>query len=119
MLEFRNPEDATMALALDGINMEADGANGSANGSSGGLKINRPQDYIAPTPPEEAEGQEGVSSVVNDSPNKIVVTQIPVFLTDDQVSELLTAFGPLKSFVLVKDMDSEQSRVSETNFDLG
>jgi splicing factor U2AF 65 kDa subunit len=112
MVEFRHPEDATMALALDGIRMEADSSNGASNGSSKGIKIKRPQDYIAPTVPEEEGPVEGgVTSEVNDSPNKICISHIPIYLSEEQVVELLSTLGQLKAFVLVKDTGTEQSRV--------
>jgi splicing factor U2AF 65 kDa subunit len=117
MVEFRLPEDATVALALDGIEMEADGmdtSNGASNGSSKGLQIQRPQDYIAPTAVEDEEPVEAgrLSSDVKDSPNKICVSHIPIYLAEEQVVELLSTLGQLKSFVLVKDSGTEQSRVS-------
>lgn len=114
LLEFKSPEDATIALALDGISMdEADVSNGASNGGRSGLSIKRPKDYIVPTPVEEEIQEEGgISSIVKDSPNKISVASIPIYLSDDQVLELLKSFGELKSFILVKETDTEQSRVS-------
>lgn len=38
-----------------------------------------------------------------DTINKIFIGAIPVFLNEDQVMELLKAFGDLKSFNLIKD----------------
>lgn len=106
LLEFKSPEDATVALALDGISME-----GSSEDS--GLVISRPKDYIVPATADEEERQEGeISSTVKDSPNKISITKIPVYLNDEQVIELLQSFGILKAFTLVKETDTEQSRVS-------
>jgi splicing factor U2AF subunit len=120
MLEFRNPEDATVALALDGIDMESSStdANGMSNGKPKGLKIKRPQDYIAPTSSDEdTEMDDGyVSTHVKDSPNKISVSQIPLHWSDEQITELLVTFGKLKAFVVVKDTGSEQSRVCEKLF---
>lgn len=115
LLEFKSPIDTTVALALNGISMEDDDSmgttNGATNGSSHGLKIQRPKDYIVPS--DDSEYEEGiVASHVPDTANKICVTNIPQYLTDDQVTELLTSFGALKSFVLVKDRDTEESRVS-------
>jgi splicing factor U2AF subunit len=112
MVEFRTSEDATVALALDGIEMEATDANGMSNGKQRGLQIKRPQDYIAPTPADEDTPMtdDVVSSVVPDSPNKISVTQIPTHWSDEQVTELLVTFGKLKAFVVVKDTGTEQSR---------
>jgi len=113
LMEFKSPVETTVALAFDGITMEeheANGAtNGAANGSSVGLQIRRPKDYIVPS--DDSEYEEGViSSHVPDTANKICVTNIPQYLTDEQITELLTSFGALKSFVLVKDRDTEESR---------
>lgn len=105
VLEFREPSDATVALALDGISMEADGAEGS------GLSIKRPSDYVMPAGTEETNTDpDVVSNVVPDTANKLCVTNIPPFLTEDQVLELLAAFGKPKAFVLVKDRSTEESR---------
>jgi len=117
LLEFKNPNDATVALALDGTAMEdndnMETTNGTMNGDAAGLSIRRPKDYIAPTGGVDADFQEGVvSSVVKDSPDKICVSNIPHHLTEEQVTELLVAFGELKAFILVKDNSSQESRVS-------
>ena len=116
LLEFKNPSEATVALALDGIVMEdgdmMDTTNGASNGGIQGLSIRRPRDYIVPSVAEDTEYEEGVvSSVVLDTPNKISVTNLLLNLTDEQVTELLVAFGQLKAFVLVKDATTEESRV--------
>lgn len=117
MLEFRNSTDATVALAFDGVTMEADDSN-DANGNGAtprGLHIRRPKDYIVPAVVEDPNydpDSDVPSSVVVDSPNKISATNIPTYLTDDQVMELLVSFGKLKSFVLVKDNGTQESRVS-------
>ncbi|KAI9882576.1 MAG: hypothetical protein M1823_005675 [Watsoniomyces obsoletus] len=115
LVEFKTPLDATLALAYDGISMEEDepmdGRNGVANGDAHGLSIRRPKDYIAPTTMDDSTYQEGVvSSVVPESQNKVCVTNIPTYLTDDQVMELLQSFGELKAFVLVRDRGTEESR---------
>ena len=118
LLEFKSASEATVALALDGIYMDdsdvMDTSNGTANGGSAGLAIRRPKDYIVPSMAEdEVEYQEGViSPVVPDSPNKISITNLLPDFGNEQVMELLAAFGPLKSFVLVKDASTEESRVS-------
>lgn len=116
LLEFKNPVEATVALALDGITMEDDDmmdtSNGTANGDSHGLSVRRPKDYIVPSITDDAEYEEGVvSSSVPDTQNKISVTNLLSNLMDDQVIELLVAFGQLKAFVLVKDASTEESRV--------
>lgn len=112
LLEFKAPEDATVALALDGITTEAVDPS-TANGHATGLEIRRPKDYIAPSAPEDREEPNGVvSSTIPDGPNKISVSNLPEYLTEEQVTELLVAFGPLRAFVLVKDTGTEQSKVS-------
>ncbi|PGH17873.1 hypothetical protein AJ79_00772 [Helicocarpus griseus UAMH5409] len=115
LLEFASPADATVALAFDGITMEDTGdmdtSNGDANGSNQGLSIRRPKDYIVPSGGEEEPHQEGVvSNVVPDSPNKICVSNIPPFIEEEPVTMLLVSFGELKSFVLVKDSETGESR---------
>ncbi len=106
LLEFKTSSDATLALAFDGISMEDPDVmttgNGTANGNDQGLIIRRPKDYIVPSSTEDASYEEGVvSTVVPDTANKISVANIPVYLTDEQVTELLVSFGELKAFVLV------------------
>ena len=117
LLEFKTPAETTVALALDGITMDEDismeGANGSANGGPSGLSVRRPKDYIVPSVSEESEEADGiVSAAVPDTPNKVSITNIPVYLTDEQVTELLVSFGELKAFILIKDASTEESRVS-------
>ena len=119
MLEFKTPADATTALALDGIAMEDDAqmGNGVANGSGNGLAISRPKDYIVPAvADDEAQVDGEVGTNVADTQNKISITNIIPNLNDDQVKELLSSFGALKSFVLVKDRSTEESRVRRCSF---
>lgn len=115
LLEFKTPVDATVALAFDGITMEDDERetnNGVTNGTPRGLSIRRPKDYIGPAAPDDSSYDEGaVSTLVPDGPNKISVANIPRYLTDDQVMELLVSFGELRAFVLVKDRGTMESRV--------
>lgn len=112
LLEFRHASEATVALAFDGISMEPDDAmNGAANGSGHGLKIQRPKDYIVPAIAEDAPYKPGVvSNIVVDTPNKISIANLPPYLTEDQVMELLTSFGELKALALVKDTGTDESR---------
>lgn len=117
LVEFKTPSDATVALAMDGIVMEDNDSmptgTGSANGGTHGLSIRRPKDYIVPAVTDEAVYEPGVvTNVVPDTANKISVSNIPPYLTDEQVTELLVSFGELKAFVLVKDNSTEESRVS-------
>ncbi|KAF8931390.1 U2 small nuclear RNA auxiliary factor 2 [Dissophora ornata] len=94
--QFRTPEEATAAMAFDGIVFQ-----------SQTLKIRRPKDY---QPPEGANHEVPqihvpgvISTNVPDSENKIFIGGLPLYLNDEQVIELLTAFGELKAFNLVKE----------------
>jgi splicing factor U2AF subunit len=117
LLEFKSPSEATVALAFDGITMEdqdnMETTNGTSNGSKEGLDIRRPKDYIVQSTSATQEVQEGVvSNEVPDSPNKICVSNIPLYIPEEPVTMLLVSFGELKSFILVKDQETEKSRVS-------
>ncbi|XP_054616262.1 splicing factor U2AF 65 kDa subunit-like [Dunckerocampus dactyliophorus] len=101
-LEFRSVDETTQAMAFDGIIFQ---------GQS--LKIRRPHDYrplpgISEQPAFHVPGV--VSTVVPDSPHKLFVGGLPNYLNDDQVKELLTSFGPLKAFNLVKDSATSLSK---------
>lgn len=112
LLEFKQPSDATVALAFDGITMEDTQMSGTTVSDTTGLTIRRPKDYIAPAVSDDTPQEPGViSNVVVDTQNKICITNIPQNLTEEQVQELLVAFGELKTFVLVKDSSTDESRV--------
>lgn len=51
-----------------------------------------------------------VATTVPDGPDKIFIGGLPYNLTADNVKELLGAFGPLKSFHLVTDSSTGQSK---------
>ena len=94
-LEFRSIDETTQAMAFDGINMK---------GQS--LKLRRPRDYqpmpgLSDGPNFNVPGV--VSTVVPDSANKVFLGGLPNYLNEDQVKELLTSFGQLRAFNLVKD----------------
>ncbi|XP_056871841.1 splicing factor U2AF 65 kDa subunit-like isoform X1 [Takifugu flavidus] len=102
-LEFRSVDETTQAMAFDGIIFQ---------GQS--LKIRRPHDY-RPLPgiseqPVFHVPAGVVSTVVPDSPHKLFIGGLPNYLNDDQVKELLTSFGPLKAFNLVKDSATSLSK---------
>lgn len=105
-LEFKTAEDATVALAMSGISMRDDA--GGADRS--GLSIRRPKDYITPTADENTHMTDEVSSDVKDSPNKLSIVNIPQYIEEEQLRELVETMGRLKSFVLVKDTSTEQHR---------
>ncbi|KAL6757477.1 hypothetical protein V8C86DRAFT_2623885 [Haematococcus lacustris] len=108
-VEFRNVEEASNAMALDGIMCQGEV-----------LKVRRPHDYnyavartLGPTEPNpniNIAALGVVSTQVEDGPNKIFVGGLPLFLNEDQVKELLLAFGPLKSFNLVTDRETGASK---------
>lgn len=100
-VEFRDPQEATNAMALDGL---------SFKGQS--LKIRRPKDYQGPedvvVPNVYLPGV--VSTNVPDTPNKIFIGGLPTYLNEDQVMELLKSFGELRAFNLVKDSQTGTSK---------
>ncbi|EST07182.1 RNA recognition motif domain protein [Kalmanozyma brasiliensis GHG001] len=100
-VEFRHPEEATNAMSFDGIVFQ-----------SQSLKIRRPKDYTGPDvrPPLSIHVPGVISTNVPDSPHKIFVGGLPTYLTDDQVVELLQAFGELRAFNLVKDAGTGASK---------
>ncbi|KAK6864389.1 U2 snRNP auxilliary factor [Apiospora arundinis] len=111
LLEFRNPSEATVALAFDGISMEADDAAANGAATTAGLEISRPKDYIVPAVVDDTGYEPGVvSRIVVDTPNKVSIANIPPYLSEEQVRELLVAFGELKAFTLVKDQGTDESR---------
>ncbi|KAL4865644.1 hypothetical protein BDV12DRAFT_174281 [Aspergillus spectabilis] len=109
LLEFKSPNDTTVALAFDGITMEEHESNG-ANGAAKGLDVRRPKDYIIPNIAEQELQEGALLKDVPDSPNKICVSNIPQYIPEEPVTMLLKSFGELKSFVLVKDSSTEESR---------
>ncbi|KAL2825314.1 hypothetical protein BDW59DRAFT_146403 [Aspergillus cavernicola] len=112
LLEFKTPNDTTVALAFDGITMEEheNAGNGAENGATNGLEVRRPKDYIVPNLAEQELEDGMLGKEVPDSPNKICVSNIPQYIPEEPVTMLLKSFGELKSFVLVKDSSTEESR---------
>lgn len=53
-----------------------------------------------------------VSTNVPDTVNKIFIGGLPSYLNDEQVMELLSSFGELRAFNLVKEGGSGASKVS-------
>ncbi|CAM9332566.1 unnamed protein product [Ectocarpus fasciculatus] len=106
-LELKTMELATAVLELDGIVYKETQ-----------LKMRRPSDYnpqlvpaaSGPIPKLNLSVLGIISSTVPDSDNKVFIGGLPYNLTEDQVRELLSAFGPLKSFHLVRDPGSPTSK---------
>jgi splicing factor U2AF subunit len=102
--QFRSAEDATAAMAFDGIIF-----------INGPLKIRRPKDYGGidmSAPSIHVPGV--VSTNVPDSINKIFVGGLPTYLNEEQVMELLKSFGELKAFNLVRENGNGPSKVNTT-----
>ncbi|CEG50284.1 splicing factor u2af large [Plasmopara halstedii] len=106
-VELRTIELTTACMNLDGV---------SYNGQP--LKIRRPNDYnpgtvptdLGPIPQLNLAALGIVSTTVSDGPGKIFVGGLPYHLNEEQVKELLQAFGPLRSFHLVKELSSNLSK---------
>ncbi|KAG5731470.1 Splicing factor U2AF 50 kDa subunit [Termitomyces sp. T112] len=100
-VEFRSAEDATAAMAFDGIIF-----------INGPLKIRRPKDYggemTTVSPGVHVPGI--VSTNVPDSINKVFVGGLPTYLNEEQVMELLKSFGELKAFNLVRENGNGPSK---------
>ncbi|KIY63512.1 hypothetical protein CYLTODRAFT_432956 [Cylindrobasidium torrendii FP15055 ss-10] len=97
-VEFRSAEDATAAMAFDGIVF-----------INGPLKIRRPKDYGGELlMPGQVPG--AIPTNVPDSINKIFVGGLPTALNEEQVQELLTSFGELRAFNLVRENNGGPSK---------
>ncbi|CAD6256497.1 unnamed protein product [Miscanthus lutarioriparius] len=107
-VEMRSVEEASNAMALDGIMFE--GAP---------VKVRRPTDYnpslaaaLGPSQPNPnlnlaAVGLTPGSAGGLEGPDRIFVGGLPYYFTEAQVWELLESFGPLRGFDLVKDRETE------------
>lgn len=104
--DFRSAEETTLAMAYDGVTWE---------GSQ--LQIRRPQDYITPEerdilPEEGVKREDGVmlGARIPDTPHKVCIRGLPAMLGDEECISLLSSVGELKSFGLVKDRTTDESR---------
>lgn len=106
-VELSTIELATACMDLDGIEYKGNP-----------VKIRRPNDYnpsllkgeLKPLAQFDLSALGIVSTTVSDGPNKIYVGGIPPHLGEEQVKELLQAFGTLKSFCLVRDLGEELTK---------
>lgn len=101
-VEFRSMEEATASMSFDGIEFRGQQ-----------LKVRRPSDYSASNfPPQGAipildlSALGIVSTQVDDGPNKVFCGGLPYQLDDDDVRELVSTWGTLKSFHMVRDRDT-------------
>jgi splicing factor U2AF subunit len=93
-LEFRSIDETTACMCFDGVCFMGHQ-----------LKIRRPRDYNPINASYDVLSKLPVSTIVVDGPNKLYIGGIPTFFTDEQVKELLQAFGQLKAFSLQKSSD--------------
>jgi RNA recognition motif-containing protein len=108
-IEFKSVELCSACMALDGIEVLPGHPT---------VKVKRPNDYIPSMAPMETIKPildisliGLISSAVLDGPNKIFIGGLHYHLQDNQVLELLQAFGKVKSFHLVKtEPDSQLSK---------
>jgi splicing factor U2AF subunit len=110
-VEMRSVEEASNAMALDGIIFE--GAP---------VKVRRPSDYnpslaatLGPSQPNpnlnlSAVGLSPGSAGGLEGPDRIFVGGLPYYFTEPQVRELLESFGALRGFDLVKDRETGNSK---------
>ncbi|CAN4123590.1 unnamed protein product [Withania somnifera] len=110
-VEMRSVEEASNAMALDGIIFE--GAP---------CKVRRPSDYnpslaatLGPSQPNPnlnlaAVGLSPGSAGGLEGPDRIFVGGLPYYFTEAQIRELLESFGPLRGFDLVKDRETGNSK---------
>ena len=105
-LEFKSIEMCTACLAFDGIDVCGEGK----------VKIKRPNDFNPELLPSQTDDNVFndilrkfdvsrlgiISPSVVDSPNKLFIGGLPYHLNEQQVMELLSAFGSIKAFHLVK-----------------
>ncbi|KAJ7545006.1 hypothetical protein O6H91_09G102600 [Diphasiastrum complanatum] len=111
-VEMRTVEEASNAMALDGIMFE--GVQ---------VRVRRPSDYnpsmaatLGPSQPSPhlnlaAVGlTPGCAAAGADGPDRVFVGGLPYYLTEAQIKELLESFGQLRGFDLVKDRDTGNSK---------
>jgi splicing factor U2AF subunit len=110
-VEFATIELTTACMQLDGIKFE------HSTGTTI-VRVRRPNDYrpemlppnLGPIPKLNLEifGVTGASAP--NGPGKVFIGGLPYNLTDEQIMELLGAFGPIKSFHQVRDPGSITSK---------
>ncbi|XP_010547481.1 PREDICTED: splicing factor U2af large subunit B isoform X2 [Tarenaya hassleriana] len=110
-VEMRSVEEASNAMALDGIIFEGVP-----------VKVRRPTDYnpslaatLGPSQPNPnlnlaAVGLAPGSTGGLEGPDRIFVGGLPYYFTEAQIRELLESFGPLRGFNLVKDRETGNSK---------
>ncbi|KAL0238452.1 hypothetical protein GEMRC1_012925 [Eukaryota sp. GEM-RC1] len=104
-IEFHYIEDATSALAFDGINL-----HGNA------LKVRRPKDFGTDQDmlPETRLQIDQIPGIIRKkcppSEKRLILGNIPSFLNEDQLKRILRPFGMLMSFQLIVDELTHESK---------
>lgn len=105
-IETRTVREAAAGLSLDGVKFR-----------DVFLRLRRPNDYnpsLAPNPrPPDGFNPSIlgiVSTQVSDGPSKVFIGGIPYSLSEDQIKNLLSSYGPLAAFNLIKDPTSGMSK---------
>ncbi|KAM1685443.1 hypothetical protein ACFXTN_033387 [Malus domestica] len=126
-VEMRTVEEASNAMALDGIIFEAwEGVTGKVllkkNVRGVAVRVRRPTDYnptlaaaLGPSQPSPHLNLAAVGLTQGavggaEGPDRIFVGGLPYYFTEAQIRELLQSFGPLRGFDLVKDKDTGNSK---------
>ena len=110
-VEFDSIELCTACMQLDGIRFEH--YTGTTT-----IRVRRPNDYrpetLAPSYTPIPQLNQNVLSALGASsasgPGKVFVGGLPYHLPDEQVIELLSAIGPIKSFHQVRDPGSATTK---------
>ncbi|GAB2267838.1 hypothetical protein Dimus_002815 [Dionaea muscipula] len=110
-VEMRSVEEASNAMALDGIIFEGTP-----------VKVRRPSDYnpslaatLGPSQPNPNLNLAAVGLIPGsaggiEGPDRIFVGGLPYYFTESQIRELLESFGQLRGFDLVKDRETGNSK---------
>ena len=86
IVEFRTAEEATQVVKMDGIIFHGKP-----------IRIRRPREYA------EMKSVDILPAFGVESDKKLFVGDLPTYLTEDQVKELVQSFGQLLNFYLAKD----------------
>ena len=85
-IEFLTIQDCTNALKLNNIEFQ-----------NSKIQLSRPPNYVAPSNDDLQ-----MPDHVEESENKLVITNIPLSFNQEQIKEFLMTVGPLKAFELEK-----------------
>ena len=117
-VEMRSVEETCTMLQLDGICYVSFLLCSCCQQRDHYLKIRRPVDYekyppvnpTKPIPKLDISSVGIISTQVEDSPYKLFIGGLPHEMQEDQVKNMLTRFGKLKSFHLVKERNDKNSK---------